>query len=110
MDVSSVHAAGAEEGDGHGSTVADEGRHGESSRRDGATTLALGLSSSSRGLEVKDVVTGLVEEPDALNLGGGGDELGDEIPVAGAGVDGDDGGGGRCRCRRLLVRRGRRPC
>lgn len=91
VDVSSVHAARTEESDSHGSAVADESRHGESSSRGGTATLSLGLSSSSGGLEVKDVVARLVEELDALNLGGGCEELGDEVPVAGAGVDGDDG-------------------
>lgn len=91
VDVSSVHATRTEESDSHGSTVADESRHGESSSRGGTATLSLGLARSSSGLEVKDVVARLVEELDALDLGGGGQELRDEVPVAGAGVDGDDG-------------------
>lgn len=94
VDVGRVHAAGAEEAEGHGGAVADEGREGLRRGGGGEATLAAGLGALGGAgvIEVEDEVAGLVEEADALLLGGCGHELCDEVFVAGAGVDGDDGG------------------
>ncbi|GJC91475.1 pantothenate transporter liz1 [Colletotrichum higginsianum] len=94
VDVGRVHAAGAEEGERHGGAVADEGREclGRGRGREAALAAGLGAGGGAGVVEVEDEVAGLVEQADALLLRRGRHELGDELLVAGAGVDGDDGG------------------
>lgn len=94
MHMRSVHAARPQETNRHGGAVADERGKRLCVRRHGEAALAtsLGGCGSDAVVEVERKVAGLAEELEAVDLGGRGEQLGDELVAAGAGVDGDDGG------------------
>lgn len=94
MHMRSVHATRPQEADGHGGAVADERGKRLCVRRHGEAARAASLRGRGRDavVEVEGKVAGLAEELEAVDLGRRGEQLGDELVAAGAGVDGDDGG------------------
>jgi hypothetical protein len=95
VDVGSVHAARLNEGDSHGDAVADEGREGAGVGGNGEATKTQSLGALNLLVgEVKDAVTGLVEQGEALGLSRGQHELADQSRVTSTGVDRDGSGDG----------------
>lgn len=93
MNVGSVHATRTQEANSHASAITDQSGKGTGVGGDGEAAIATGFRGldGRAAVEVEEVVTGLVEELSPVDLRGSGDELCDQVAVAGAGVDGDDG-------------------
>jgi hypothetical protein len=91
VDMRSIHAARAEEAEGHGSAVSDERGECASVCSDSEAAEAVRLGARNAPVvEIKNVVAGLIEESDAFLLSGREEQAGDELLVGGTGVDRDN--------------------